>query len=306
MAAKRKVSRKTTTPKETFVEETMVMEVTKTPRAIPAIFSRALPFVYLALLLFAFGFGVLWQKVENLQTALTQGATATTTTPAGGGTAAQPVAQAAPDISMDTIKGLFGKGLITFGDANKKVVFVAVEDPSCPYCHIAAGDDPELNKQSGSQFLLTSQGGTYVAPIKEMRKLIDNGTAGFVYIYTPGHGNGEMGQKALYCANEKGKFWEAHDLLYSNAGYNLQNTQVLNDKTKSGIVADFLKSIIPAADMKACLDSGKYDSRLTSDTSIATSLAVSGTPGFFVNTTRFAGAYSYTDMQSAVKAALGN
>lgn len=300
---RKKTTRKVSTPR--LNAEDAVVETPKQTRAFVAtsIFSRALPFVYIALLLFAFGFGVLWQKVNNLQTAITQGATANTATTAG----TQQVAQATPPpVEMNTIKDLFGKGLISFGDANRKVLFVAVEDPSCPYCHIASGDNPELNKQSGSQFLLTTQGGSYLAPIKEMRKLVDNGKASFVYIYTPGHGNGEMGQKALYCAYEKGKFWQAHDLMYSSAGYTLQNTTVLNDKTKSQVVADFLKSVVPAADMKACLDSGKYDSRLTSDTSVASTLGVSGTPGFFVNTTRFAGAYSYTEMQSAVSQALGN
>jgi protein-disulfide isomerase len=303
MAATRKsTTKKTSMPKREYREESA--EVTSSVKPMTSLLSRALPFVYIALLLFAFGFGILWQKVNNLQNALSQGSTNTATTT---GTGTQQTAQATPPpVDLNTVKDLFNKGLITFGDANRKVLFVAVEDPSCPYCHIASGDDPELNKQSGAQFLLTSQGGTYVAPMKEMRKLVDNGSASMVYIYTPGHGNGEMGQKALYCAYEKGKFWQAHDLLYSNAGYNLQNSQVMNDKSKSGIVADFLKSVIPAADMKACLDSGKYDSRLTSDQTVASNLNVSGTPGFFVNTTRFPGAYSYTDMQSAVSQALGN
>jgi protein-disulfide isomerase len=34
------------------------------------------------------------------------------------------------------------------------------------------------------------------------------------------------------------------------------------------------------------------------------SLGVSGTPGFFVNDTNFAGAYSFTDMESIVTSAL--
>lgn len=284
--------------KETSKADVERVERPMRPQVNTTIFSRALPFVYLALLLMAFGFGALWQRVANLQQALQNGATA-------GATTAQTGTQATPaPVSLDTVKGLFSKGLITFGDANKKVLFVAVEDPSCPYCHAASGDDPELSNQMGPQFKLVADGGSYVAPMKEMRKLVDSGKAGFVYIYTPGHGNGEMGQKALYCAYEKGKFWQAHDLMYSNAGYNLQNTTVLNDKTKSQQVADFLKSVVPAADMKACLDSGKYDSRLTSDAAIAASLDVYGTPGFFVNTTRFAGAYNYNDMKSAVDSAL--
>jgi protein-disulfide isomerase len=113
-----------------------------------------------------------------------------------------------------------------------------------------------------------------------------------------------MGTRALYCAYEKGKFWEVHDLLMSNSGYTLLNDQVKNDKTKSGQLADFLKPAIDTNFMKSCLDSGKYDARITSDTALAAQYGAQGTPGFFVNTTNFAGAYSWTDMKSVVDAAL--
>jgi len=56
--------------------------------------------------------------------------------------------------------------------------------------------------------------------------------------------------------------------------------------------------------LKSCIDSGKYDSRLTSDTQLASSIGVSGTPGFFVNDTNFAGAYSFKDMESIATSAL--
>jgi protein-disulfide isomerase len=244
--------------------------------------------------------GQLWTKVEVLSKGGSTSSTTQQTT-----AAAQPPAAAAPNqpasgVTVNTIKDLFKKDVVKFGDANKKVLFVEVGDPSCPYCHVAGGHDPEINKQMGGQFTLVADGGTYVAPVPEMKKLVDSGKAGFVYVYTPGHGNGEMGMKALYCANESGKFWQAHDLLMTNAGYNLMNTAVKNDKTKSGDVADFLTSVVNAPDMKKCLDSGKYDARLPKDIAVASSLGVSGTPGFFVNSTLFAGAYSFKDMETAV------
>lgn len=213
--------------------------------------------------------------------------------------AAQPQA---PTISLDTIKALFNndKNLV-FGDKNAKNLLVEVADPSCPFCHIAGGHNPELNKQSGPRFTLVADGGTFVAPVPEMKKLVDQGKAAFVYIYTPGHGNGEMGTKALYCANEKGKFWQVHDKLMSSDGYNLLNNVVKNDKTKSSDLSTFLADVFSSADMKACLDSGKYDAKLQEDIQTAQKLGVNGTPGFYINTTLFAGAYSWTDMQSAVK-----
>ncbi len=206
-----------------------------------------------------------------------------------------------PTVTLDTIKSLFNDKNLVFGDKNSKNLLVEVADPSCPYCHVAAGEDPQLNKQIGPQFILVADGGTYIAPVPEMKKLVDSGKAAFVYIYTPGHGNGEMGTKALYCANEQGKFWQVHDKLMSNAGYNLMNNDIKNDKTKSQQLVDFLAGTADTNVLKSCLDSGKYDAKLQEDIQTATKLGVSGTPGFFINTTNFAGAYSWKDMVSAVK-----
>jgi protein-disulfide isomerase len=259
------------------------------------LFDRLAPLMFVALIMMSFVIGALWQKVNTLTAGTSTTGTTTTTT------AAAPTPQ---PVSLDTIKGLFGKDLIKFGDANRKVLLVEVADPSCPYCHAAAGKNPELNKQIGTQFTLVSDGGSYVAPVEEFKKLVDSGKASYVYVYSNGHGNGEMGQKAMYCGFEKNKFWQVHDLLMTNAGYNLLNNTIKNDKTKSGDLANFLKTAVPVAEMKACLDSGKYDNRISSDQSIATSLGVGGTPGFFVNTNAFPGAYSYKDMESIVTSAL--
>jgi protein-disulfide isomerase len=260
-------------------------------------FEKFLPAMMVVMVLLAFAVGILWQKVQGLEKGTVSGATTNAT---GAAAAATPNT---PKVSMDTIKGLFDKDILKFGDNSKKVLFVEVADPSCPYCSIAGGLNSDLNNSS-AQFKLVKDGGSYVAPVPEMKKLVDEGKASFTYIYYPGHGNGEMGMKALYCANEKGKFWEAYDLIMNTKGYDLLNNQIKNDKSKSGDMANYLKSVVDSSFIKSCLDSGKYDSRLSSDSQLATSLGVQGTPGFFVNDLNYAGAYSFTDMQSAVSSAL--
>ena len=246
----------------------------------------------------AFLSGTLLQKLKN----------------SGSTTPAATTAATASTVTLDTIKGFFDKDVIKFGNADSKVIFVEMSDPSCPYCHVAAGHDPELAKAIGSRFQYVSDGGTYIPPVPEMKKLVDEGKASFIYIYYPGHGNGEMAMKALYCANEQGKFWEAKDLIMSDAGYAIQNGAdsqgktativVGNDTAKSAEMANFLKGVIDPDFMKSCLDSGKYDARLQSDQDLAVSLGIQGTPGFYINATTFAGAYSYSDMQAVVDAAL--
>jgi len=246
----------------------------------------------------AFVIGSLYQKVKYLEKGVTS-VTGTAQTQ-GQQTADQP-AQVEPTVSIDSVRAAFSKSVIKFGNAKSKLVFIEIADPSCPFCGIASGKNKELNTD---RFKLVEDGGTYVAPVVEMKKLVDSGKAAFAYLYTNGHGNGEMGTKAMYCAHEKGKFWAVHDLLMSSGGYKLLNDTVRNDKTKSGDIAQFLSSVIDADEMKKCLDSGKYDNRIQEDTTIATGLGVSGTPGFFVNSTKYSGAYSFKDMESSVKAAL--
>lgn len=214
----------------------------------------------------------------------------------------QPTAQ--PTVTQEQVQGLFNGKNISFGDKKSKVLFVEFSDPSCPYCHVAAGKNPSLNKQMGPKFLMVKEGGTYVAPVPEMKKLVDAGKAGFVWLYANGHGSGEMATKALYCAHEKGKFWAVHDLLMSEAGYNLQNNDVKNDVAKAGVLADFLKSAVSVNDMKSCLESGKYDSRITEDMAVAQQFGFRGTPSFFVNQTNYPGAVSWKDMQAVVDKSL--
>lgn len=214
-------------------------------------------------------------------------------------TAAQP--DQAVQVSLDQIKKLFSKGNIVFGNKNSKNLFVMVSDPSCPYCHIAAGENSQLNQEAGEQFLLEQDGGTYIAPVVKMRELVEQGKAGFVWLYQNGHNNGEMATKALYCAYDQGKFWEAHDLIMSNEGYTLINEVVMNNPEKATELINFLSPVLNADKLQSCLDSGKYDQKLNEDMQLAASLGVSGTPGFFVNTTNFAGAYSWTQMESSLK-----
>lgn len=259
---------------------------------------RLVPVLLLASIVLAFVVGILWQRVSSLEKGSNSGTTAGAQTTDTG---AQPTQK---PLSLTLVKDVFKKDVIKFGNENSKLLFVEVADPSCPYCHVAAGLNPELNAQMGGRFNLVSEGGSYVAPVIEMKKLAQEGKASFAWLYSPGHGNGEMGTKAMYCAHEKGKFWEVHDLLMTNKAYDFLNNTVKNDKTKSQDLANFVSSAIDPAFIKSCLDSGKYDKRLQEDIAIAQSLGISGTPGFLVNSQLFAGAYSFTDMKSAVDQAL--
>ncbi len=219
-------------------------------------------------------------------------------------TAQRPEPEVKVAVTIERIRELFTSKNITFGNKESKVLFVEFSDPSCPYCHVASGKNSTIYKLMGSggeRFKLVADGGSYLAPVPEMKKLLDAGKAGFVWLYANGHGNGELATEALYCAKEKGKFWEAHDLLMNAAGYTLINETVKNDRTKSGTMADFLKGATNAGEMKSCLESGRYASRITEDMATAQQMGFSGTPNFFINADNFVGAQNFKDMQATVE-----
>ena len=254
-------------------------------------------FILLIVVVVLLGFTLyLSSQISGLKKSIEAGAQA-------GGTQQQQQQPAAVKVSMNQIKKFFANGFIHFGDANKKVLIVEVNDPSCPYCHIAAGQDPELAAQSGN-FKYITDGGTYTPPVTEMRKLVESGQASYAMIYGTGHGNGKLASEALYCANEKGKFWEAHDKLMSNAGYTLLNDQVQNDRSKSSQLVDFLSDVVDSNFLSGCLSSAKYEKSLSRDENLARQIGFQGTPHFVVNTTQFGGAQDFKKISPAIQAAL--
>lgn len=252
------------------------------------------PNYILILLLMAVSFfsGYLLMKTTSLQKSLVDAKAAQ-----GTGTAQQ----AAPPttVSIDKIKPLFADGYIHFGDNKNKVLIVEITDPSCPYCHIAGGHNPELSKQANFQYV--TDGGQYNPPVTGIRQLVDEGKASLAILYGTGHGNGRLGMEALYCAFEKGDFWPVHDKLMTNESYTLLNDTVKNDRAQSQKLVDFLADVTDAGAMKSCLDSAKYESKLTRDEQeIDPGLSFQGTPHFVVNDKIVNGAHDFKDIKSIV------
>ena len=202
-------------------------------------------------------------------------------------------------VDLEKIKDKFDGKHITFGKPNAKVLITEISDPSCPFCHIAAGLHPELNNGS-AQFKMKADGGSYEPPVLEIKKLVDEGKASFIFLYAPGHGNGEVGTQAMYCAYEQDKFWEAHDKLMTKAGYDLLNDVVKNDLTQANKVVELIGSSVDSRKLQSCLDSKKYAGQAAEDTAFVQSLGFGATPTFFVNSTVVEGAQSWSAFKPTV------
>lgn len=127
------------------------MSEEKNPAGIKQFFVPVLVVIAIGL---AFLSGTLWQKNNNLEKGNT-----------GTGDTTQ---KETSEVTLDTIKGLFKKDVIKIGDAKSKLVFVEMSDPSCPYCHVAGGYNPELSASIDTQtnrFKYVSDGGKYQAPV---------------------------------------------------------------------------------------------------------------------------------------------
>jgi protein-disulfide isomerase len=82
---------------------------------------------------------------------------------------------------------------------------------------------------------------------------------------------------AAHCAEEQGKFWEYHDILYNN--WNGEN----NGWASSDNQLRFAQELELEMDsFSECLSSGKYNQKVQASTNDAQTLGLTGTPGFFI------------------------
>lgn len=98
---------------------------------------------------------------------------------------------------------------------------------------------------------------------------------------------------AAHCAQEEGKFWEYHDILYNNwAGEN-------NGWASSKNLYKFAKQVgLDDNNFDTCMKESRYQNVVASSSSDARSLDITGTPAFFVigpdkEVTKITGAQPY-------------
>lgn len=89
----------------------------------------------------------------------------------------------------------------------------------------------------------------------------------------PFHQNAQSAAKASLAANEQGKFWQMHDLLFENQR-DLSDDSILKLAKQAGLNMDkFQKS----------WKSNKFDAQIAEDINFARNNGATGTPGFFIN-----------------------
>ena len=161
------------------------------------------------------------------------------------------------------------------GDADAPVEIIEFSDFQCPFCNrFYTQTLPQIEEE-------------YIA----------TGKAKLVYRDFPLtniHPEAAPAAAAAECADDQGKFWEYHDILF-------ENYQTLSTSNYKQWAADLG---LNQAQFDECVDSGKYEGEVAQDFSDGQAAGVTGTPTFFVNGQKISGAQPFSSFQAAIEAAL--
>jgi protein-disulfide isomerase len=98
------------------------------------------------------------------------------------------------------------------------------------------------------------------------------------------HSEAQPAAEAANCANEQGKYWAYHDLLFKGG------TQALNSENYIRYAEELDLDI---DDFKECIESNRYVEEIMADHDEATKLGVRSTPTFFINGMAVVGAQPF-------------
>jgi len=190
----------------------------------------------------------------------------------------QPVAMTLSPSELAAVKG------ISIGRQDAPVTMFEFADFQCPGC---------------------GQFATFVVPLIKER-LVDTGLVRYVYydFPLPMHAYSFLAARAARCANEQGKFWEYHDVLYG------KQPRWSAERTAAGATDQFIAYAgevgLDRARFEECLRSDRYAEDVTRSLKLGESLGVQGTPTLFVNGERLSEIPSFSQLEQIVRAKAGS
>lgn len=108
------------------------------------------------------------------------------------------------------------------------------------------------------------------------------------------HPHAQEAAEAARCAEEQGKFWQYHDLLFAN-----------QDKLDhDGLLQEAASLKLDEKQFAACLAAQKYKAEIAQDEQAGRSAGVNGTPAFFVNGVFLNGAQPQSVFEDSIDDAL--
>ncbi len=133
-----------------------------------------------------------------------------------------------------------------------------------------------------------------------IKKLMDENKGNvrvcFMHNPLPFHKNAMPASRLALLARDKGKFWEMHDKLFANQKQ-LDKENLLKFAEELGL---------DKAEAEKAVDGDQYDKEIKEIQNIARTFQARGTPHFFINGIRLAGAQPYDKFKAVVDAELKN
>ncbi|GMU59826.1 MAG: hypothetical protein AMXMBFR34_15890 [Myxococcaceae bacterium] len=157
------------------------------------------------------------------------------------------------------------------GPEGAKVTIVEFSDFECPFCSKAEDSVNQVMEQYAGKVRLV-----------------------FRHFPLSFHPHAAKAAEASACADEQGKFWEMHKVLFAN-----QQKLGVEDLKAHAATAG-----LDAAKFAACLDGGAKKALVEADQKAGTEAGVSGTPAFFINGKMLSGALPVTEFKKIIDAEL--
>lgn len=159
----------------------------------------------------------------------------------------------------------------SLGPEDAAVTIIEFSDFQCPYC---ARVVPTIKKIAQ----------TYPDQVR------------LIYRHQPlsFHPNAKIAAQASVCAEEQGRFWDFHDLLFENQGA-LERETLDTYAEQVGLDLEAFSG---------CIDSPETVARVEADAAAANELGASGTPTFYINGVRLTGAQPFERFQEIIESEL--
>ncbi len=160
------------------------------------------------------------------------------------------------------------------GNKNARVVILDYDDFQCPFCKKFYDETFELIKKN----------------------YIETGKVYYVFKQFPLssiHQYARKAAEASLCAQDQGRFWEYHDILFiKQTEWSLQGTKKF---------LDYAEELgLEKKEFEECLSSGKYFEEVEKEYDQAAFIGATGTPSFVINDVLVPGAQPYEVFQQVI------
>ena len=148
------------------------------------------------------------------------------------------------------------KGSTILGKPNAKITIIEFGDYQCTFCY-------KFHKDTMKEIVT---------------KYVNKGDVNFVYKDFPLNGaTSIMASEASYCAQEQGKFWEYHDIVYAN--WDGENTGWITNNTLLEFARNAELNIV---EYNSCMDNSTFRQKVLNNEQFGKNIDIDATPSFLI------------------------